>query len=82
MNNYDKIDWSRLSNNFNAIDLLKENYDNIDWNLISYNPNIFELNNEYIKQHMYIIKEELMQYTWHPKRILKLLESGVDIEDI
>jgi hypothetical protein len=37
--NYDKIDWSKLSKNTAAIDLLKENIEKIDWYYISCNTN-------------------------------------------
>ena len=34
-----KIVWNGLSQNPNAIDLLKENPDKIDWQMLSFNPN-------------------------------------------
>ena len=37
--NYEKIDWSKLSKNTAAIDLLKENIEKIDWYYISCNTN-------------------------------------------
>jgi hypothetical protein len=39
----DKIDWSSLSLNPNAIELLKQNKDKINWVLLSLNPNAIEL---------------------------------------
>ena len=44
----DKLDWSKLSKNPNAIDLLKNNEDKIDWYYLSKNPNAIDLlkNNE------------------------------------
>ena len=39
----DKIDWDYLSENPNAIELLKENQDKINWNHLSKNPNAIEL---------------------------------------
>jgi hypothetical protein len=41
--NKDKINWSYLSLNPNAIDLLKDNQDKIDWYLLSANPNAIDL---------------------------------------
>ena len=38
--NPDKIYWSQLSNNPNAIDLLKENPDKIYWSQLSLNSSI------------------------------------------
>jgi len=37
--NYERIDWSKLSKNTAAIDLLKENIEKIDWYYISCNTN-------------------------------------------
>jgi len=37
-----KLNWSNLSSNPNAIELLKENQDKINWNEFSYNINIFK----------------------------------------
>ena len=37
--NYERIDWSKLSKNTAAIDLLKENIERIDWYYISCNTN-------------------------------------------
>lgn len=34
-----KLNWSNLSTNPNAIDLLKQHIYKIDWSRISYNPN-------------------------------------------
>lgn len=37
----ERLDWSALSSNKNAIDILFENQDKIDWNALSANPSIF-----------------------------------------
>ena len=42
-NNIDKISWSRLSQNPEAIDFLTENQDKIWWNHLSTNPAALEL---------------------------------------
>ena len=42
-NNKDKIDWSYLSDNPNAIDLLENNIDKIDWVYLSRNENAIHL---------------------------------------
>ena len=39
----DKLDWDYLSENENAISLLKENQDKINWNSLSSNENAIEL---------------------------------------
>lgn len=87
----DKINWDELSKNTKAMHLLKKNQDEsrrdgsvckINWCYISQNPSIFELNYDFIKKRMSIIKEELISKAMHPKRIQLWLESGIDIEDI
>ena len=49
ISNKNKIDWSFLSTNPNAIEILKENQDKIDWYYLSLNINALELlkNNHY-----------------------------------
>jgi hypothetical protein len=41
--NINKINWVSLSENPNAIELLKENKDKINWRRLSKNPNAIEL---------------------------------------
>ena len=45
----DKLDWDCLSENSNAIDLLKENPNKINWKLLSNNPNAIDLLKERIE---------------------------------
>jgi hypothetical protein len=45
----DKIDWSYLSQNPNAIDLLQDNQDKINWSQLCLNPNAIKLLKERIK---------------------------------
>ena len=42
------LDWTWLSSNPNAIDLLKANPDKINWCALSKNPSIFEPNRDLI----------------------------------
>ena len=79
--NPDKIDWAFLSQNPNAIHLLEQNVNKIKWNLLLFNPNIFELNYEFLKKRMDVLREELMMKAWHPNRVNKWLEEGIDMED-
>lgn len=79
--NLDKIDWIPLSSNPNAIDLLEKNLDKIDWLFLSKNPNIFELDYGFLKQRMDIVREELMMKAWHPSRVEKWLDAGMELED-
>jgi hypothetical protein len=64
---------------------LEKNQDNIKWFAISTNPNIFEPHYKYnkLKERMkntYV--EELLKNRLHPSRIEKLLNMGLDIDDI
>jgi hypothetical protein len=80
--NKNNINWGLLSRNPNAIHLLEQNQDIINWNYLSKNPNIFEFN--YIKMSenkIKIILEEIMKNVWHPKRIIRYLESGGNLDD-
>jgi len=79
-----KINWSILSSNPNAIQLLEKNQDKIDWYNFLANPTIFEETYEYdvIKEKMDIFKEELICKALHPTNIKKWIESGIDIDDL
>ncbi len=48
--------------------LLKENQDKIKWSYLSKNSVIFELDYDFFYQRMDIIRKELIEKTWHPKR--------------
>jgi hypothetical protein len=39
--NLDKVDWSELSKNQNAIHILEKNLDKVNWSYLSENPEIF-----------------------------------------
>ena len=80
--NIEEIDWENLALNKNAIELMKENQENIDWYLFSTNLAIFELDYTSLKVRCSIYKEELIKKALHPSRIMKYLESGIDLEDI
>jgi hypothetical protein len=54
----DKLDWDCLSENSNAIDLLKENPNKINWKLLSNNPNAIDLLDERIKYEKTLTKEQ------------------------
>ena len=41
--NIDKLDWSKLSSNPNAIPFLEQNIDKINWDSLSSNPNAIHL---------------------------------------
>ena len=51
--NINKLNWSMLSVNLNAIALLEANQDKINWGGISSNSNIFEYDYQAMKKHMY-----------------------------
>jgi len=50
--------------------------------LISLNTNIFELDYGFLRKRMDIIREELMMKAWHPSRVNKWIEAGMDMEDL
>jgi len=80
--NFDKFDWDILSINPNEIHLLEKTPDKIHWDCLSRNLNIFEW--DYIKMSKmktWIILEDLMKNTLHPKRLIRFLELGGDSDD-
>ena len=82
---FDKIHWENLSGNScsEAIDLLLQYPDKVlhfEW-LLS-NPGIFE--RDYIKMsemRTMIILEDFLKNVLHPRRIIKFLEQGGDMDD-
>ena len=80
----DKVDWSGLSRNPNAIHLLEKNLDKVDWGCLSYNPNIFTFDYKAIKDRMFGnggIKEDLMKNRFAPKNIYKWKGWGFGLDD-
>jgi len=79
----DQIRWDWMSSNPKAEHLLKCNQDKLDWKNVSRNPCIFEF--DYIRmaeKRIRIILEDLMRTALHPTRIAKLLDLGMDIDDL
>jgi hypothetical protein len=69
--NPEKINWALLSLNTNTrvIEILKQNQDKINWCNLSRNPWIFEEDYQSLsKERSDLLREELMEKTWHPKR--------------
>jgi hypothetical protein len=65
-----------------AIKILQENQENISWVAFSRNPGIFE--RDYIemsKKRTMIILEDFLKNVLHPRRIIKFLEQGGDMDD-
>jgi hypothetical protein len=71
----DKLDWDCLSENSNAIDLLKENQDEINWKYLCLNPNAIEL----LKKNQDRIKWEYLSA--NPNAI-DLLKENISRSDI
>jgi hypothetical protein len=80
--NPDKISWDTLSANPNAIQFLEQNMDKISWFSLSKNPSIFELDYKGMKEMCSIYKEELICKAFHPSRIAKYLNMGLEMEDL
>jgi hypothetical protein len=67
--NFEKIHWSFLSVNPAAIHLLEKNPEKIHWYSISTNQSIFEEDYQTLcKERTEVLREELMEKTWHPER--------------
>ena len=79
--NQDKIKWYALSYNPNAIDLLEKNQDKIDWYWLSQNAGVNEINYNFLKERMDIIREDLMKAVYHPKKLEYYMNLGYDIFD-
>jgi hypothetical protein len=69
--NLGRVDWKCLSKNPNAIHILEKNLGRVDWKCLSQNPSIFELDMNFIKSRMDIIREELIQKVLHPNRVMR-----------
>ena len=65
-----------------ALRILEKHQDKIIWCELSRNPNIFTLDYDWLKKRMDILREELMVKVWHPSRIARYLEQGMDLEDL
>ncbi len=62
------INWNHLSLNPTAIHLLEKFRNKICWTSLSMNPSIFELDYQFFFDRMNIIRQELIEKTWHPER--------------
>lgn len=81
--NLDKINWNLLTINQGVINILENNQDKItDWFYLSKNSNIFTYNYELLEKRISCFKEELIANVNHPRRIKKLLNSGLSIEEL
>jgi hypothetical protein len=78
----EKIVWSSLSRNPNAIHLLEKNPNEIDWWQLSQNPSIFELDYNAIKERCSVYKWELLEVAFHPSRIEKYIEMGINMGEL
>ncbi len=66
--NLDKVNWMSLCRNPAAIHLLEKNRDKTYAHHISGNPAIFELDLDFFHKRMNMIRDELIEKTWHPDR--------------
>lgn len=68
--NQDKIDWQELGTNLSGIHLIESNLDksHLFRSYLFSNPAIFELDYDFLTRRMNIIRDELMEKTWHPSR--------------
>jgi len=80
----DKIDWSILSLNPNAIQLLEQQPDKIDWNMLSSNPNaihLLEQNLDKINWNMLLVNLSIFEYDYisMKKSMCKLKQELVEV---
>jgi len=80
--NPDKIHWISLSENPNAIHMVEKNLDRISWGCLSSNPSIFELDYNALKERCSLYKWELLEVVFHPSRIEKYIEMGVEMGEL
>ena len=76
------INWIWLSRQPYTMELFKNNIDKIDWYYFTENPEIFVYDYEAMREANREFKEELMQRAWHPSRVARWLEAGMDLEDL
>jgi len=77
---YKYLDWSALSSNPFAIELLKENPEMIDWWNLSSNPSIFQYNYQEMKENKQDFTNEIVEIALNPVRINDLMmKYGRDI---
>ena len=69
-----------LSENPNAIHLMKQNPDKINWKFLSENPRIFVYDYQAMRDHMYNsgLCEELMANRFHPSNMHKFGDWGFE----
>jgi hypothetical protein len=68
-----KVKLPSLSNNPNAIEILKNNQHLIHWYSFSQNPSIFVYDYEEMKKTKEDLNEEVIAAALHPKRIFRLI---------
>lgn len=77
---YKYLDWSALSSNPFAIELLKENPEMIDWWNLSSNPSIFQYNYQEMKENKQDFTNEIIEIALNPVRINDLMvKYGRDV---
>ena len=81
--NQDKIDWNRLSENPNAIELLSKFKDKINWRMLSRNKSIFALDYKLMRRVMLEFYGELVEVALSPRRIRRIFElTGCSPDDL
>lgn len=75
INKHSHLLWHSLSENENALELLKINKDKINWNILSSNEGIFILDTKSMMEKCKPFAEELTAYVFHPNRIKRFSEK-------
>jgi hypothetical protein len=79
--NLDKVNWSKLSSNPNAVHLLQKNLDKVNWYELSQNPSIFTYDYVTMKKQNKELKEQIISFGSRPERIQRIIDV-YQIEDI
>ena len=71
-----------ISDNPGAIHLLEKNQELIHWYQLSINPEIFTYDYVAMRESYKSLKEEIIMARWHPDRVAKMLEDGLDPNEL
>ena len=74
--------WQFLSSNCLAISFLEKYPDKLCWFKFSMNSAIFVPDYNGMKESRKALNEEIIRAVWHPRRVAKWLELGVDFDEL
>lgn len=74
--------WVHLSSNPNALHILQKYPKCIDWYFLLDNPGIFEYDYKSMKEAHKELMEDIIKARWHPDRVAKMIEQGLDPNEL